>query len=140
MRVLLDTCVLSEIRHPKGSESVKNRVWSLDEKSLFISVISIGEIIKGIDLLPKSKRKLELQEWVQGLEQFYFKRILNTDLETSRIWGELTAKAQKAGKVVSAGDGLIAATAMRHGLHVMTRNVDDFEPTGAMIINPWTRA
>ena len=137
MRVLLDTCVLSEIRHPQGAESVKNAVHALDEKDLFISVISIGEIVKGIDLLNEGKRKQELQDLVQGLERFYSERILTLDLETSHIWGELTARAQKKGKVVSVCDGLIASTAIRYGLHVMTKNKGDFEPTGAMTINPW---
>ena len=137
MKILLDTCVISEIRHPQGAESVKNTVQALAEEDLFISVISIGEIVKGIDLLNESKRKQELQAWVQGLERFYSERILPLDLETSHIWGELTAKAQKEGKIISVCDGLIASTAIRHGLHVMTRNTSDFEPTGAMIVNPW---
>ena len=58
-------------------------------------------------------------------------------LKTSRIWGELTAAAQRVGRTVRAGDGLVAATARRHGLHVMT-NVADFEPTGVLLLNPWT--
>ena len=137
MRVLLDTCVLSEIRHPQGAESVKNAVQSLAGKDLFISVISIGEIVKGINCLNESKRKQELQSWVQGLERFYSERILPLDLKASQIWGELTARMQKEGKVIPACDGLIASTAIRHGLHVMTRNTSDFELTGAMIVNPW---
>lgn len=137
MRVLLDTCVLSEIRHPQGADSVKNAIEALIEEDIYISVVSIGEIVKGIELLDEGKRKQELQKWVQGLEQFYSNRILGIDSEISHIWGELTAKAQKGGKVISVCDGLIASTAICHGLYVMTRNVSDFEPTGAMIINPW---
>ena len=74
------------------------------------------------------------------LEQDYAERILPVDAETARVWGELTAAAQSGGKAVSVSDGLIAATAIRHGLHVMTRNVSDFRDTGAMLINPWEDA
>jgi toxin FitB len=71
------------------------------------------------------------------LERNYSDRILLVDIETSRIWGELAAAVQKAGRPVAAVDALIAATARRHGLVVMTRNIVDFEPTGVSLINPW---
>jgi len=100
-------------------------------------VISIGEIAKGIELLENGRRKRTLQGWLQTLERDYASRILRIDREAAHIWGELTAEAQKRGKIVASNDGLIAATARRHGLHIMTRNIADFEPTGAMLINPW---
>ncbi len=78
-----------------------------------------------------------MNSWLQAIESNYSDRILLIDIETVRIWGELTAKAQKSGKTIAAADGLIAATAICHGLHVMTRNVDDFEPSGVLITNPW---
>ena len=59
------------------------------------------------------------------------------DIETAKLWGELTARAQKKGVVIPATDGLLAATALRHGLHVMTRNESDFKASGARIVNPW---
>jgi predicted nucleic acid-binding protein len=138
LKVLLDTCVLSELRRPKGHKSVRQAVAAFEDESLFVSVISIGEIAKGIALLKESENKRALQAWLAGLERNYADRILSIDLETVRIWGEITALAQKAGKQIPASDGLIAATARRHGLHVMTRNTADFEPTGALVINPWT--
>ncbi len=137
MRVLLDTCVLSEIRKKKGNPAVKDAVQAFNSTDLFLSVITIGEIVKGIELLGGSKRKKELTSWVQGLERDFSDSILSVDIETVRIWGDLTASSQKSGKTVPACDGLIAATAKRHGLHLMTRNVKDFESTGTMIINPW---
>lgn len=137
MRVLLDTCVLSELRHPKGDVRVRRAIESIDEENLFVSVLSIGEVAKGIALLKDSRNKRELQVWLQTMERFYAGRLLTVDLEVSRIWGELTASAQKTGRRVPASDGLIAATARRHGLHVMTRNVADFEPTGVLLLNPW---
>ena len=64
-------------------------------------------------------------------------RILGLDLETGRIWGELTARAQKKGIIIPTADGLLAATAIRHGLHIMTRNRKHFESSGAPVIDPW---
>lgn len=137
MRVLLDTCVLSELRRPQGDAGVRQSVDQISDDDLFISVISVGEIVKGIALLDAGRRKRDLQSWLQILERDYAARILPVDREAAHIWGELTATAQRDGKIISASDGLIAATARRHGLHVMTRNVADFEPTGVMLINPW---
>ena len=97
-----------------------------------------GVIAKGIALLRESKNKRELQAWLQALGRYYADRVLPVDLETSHTWGELTAAAQRAVKTVFASDGLIAATARRHGLHVMTRNTEDFAPMGVSLLNPWT--
>ena len=137
MRILLDTCVLSELRKPDGHRSVRRAVDEIADDDLYISVVSIGEIAKGIELLEGGRRKRALQSWIQTLERDYADRLLPVDLEAAHIWGELAAAAQKRGRTISAGDGLIAATARRHGLHIMTRNIADFEPTGAMLINPW---
>ena len=137
MRVLLDTCVLSELRRPEGHPGVRQAVDALSEEDLFLSAISVGEILKGITLLRESPKRRGLESWLKTLERDYSDRLLSIDLETSRLWGELTASAQKAGRVVHATDGLIAATALRHGLRVMTRNIADFEPTGVLLLNPW---
>jgi hypothetical protein len=137
VRVLLDTCVLSELRRPKGHPAVRQALDGLQDENLFVSVISIGEISKGIALLRESQKRRALETWLQTLERYYADRLLPIDLETSRIWGELTAAAQKAGRAVHATDGLIAATALRHGLRLMTRNTADFEPTGVRLLNPW---
>jgi predicted nucleic acid-binding protein len=137
VRVLLDTCVLSELRHPKGHPGVRQAVEALDEADIFVSVISIGEIQNGISLLRESPRRRALATWLHTLERDYGERLLSIDLEICRLWGEITARAQKTGRVVHASDGLIAATALRHGLRVMTRNIADFEPTEVLLVNPW---
>jgi hypothetical protein len=134
---LLDTCVLSELRNPKGHPGVREAVEACNEEDLFVSVITIGEIFKGVSLLREGPKKRAIEIWVKTLERDYGDHLLSIDLEISRLWGELTADAQKAGRVVHASDGLIAATALRHGLHVMTRNTADFEPTGVLLLNPW---
>jgi toxin FitB len=75
---------------------------------------------------------------MQALEADYADRVLVVDLETSHIWGEFTAEAQKAGKSVPASDGLIAATARRHGLHLMTRNAEQFQAARVLLLDRWT--
>ena len=137
MRILLDTCVLSELIRPKGNPAVRKAVESLNEDEIFVSVLSIGEITKGIALLKEGRKRRSLEAWRQDLERDCADRLLPVDLETSRIWGEMTAAAQRAGRPVAATDGLIAATALRHGLGIMTRNTGDFKPTGVLLINPW---
>ena len=138
VRVLLDTCVISELRRPNGDRRVREAVEGLSSENLFLSVLSIGEIAKGIGLLEEGRKRQGLEKWMETLERLYGDRVLPVDLETSRLWGELTAAAGKLGKVVPVADGLIAATARRHGLRVMTRNTADFEWTGVVVMNPWT--
>ncbi len=139
MRVLLDTCVLSELTRPQSHAPVVEAIDSLPDENLFVSVLTLGEIAKGIALLNQTKRRNSLLNWLVSLQSEYADRILDVDTDTAKIWGELTAAAKKKGCAVGAVDGLIAATARRHGLHIMTRNVSDFEPTGALLINPWEK-
>jgi len=97
MKVLLDTCVLSGLRHPTHAPLLKNAMQFFDATDLFLSVISIGEITKGITLLPASKKKSELQNWALQLESVYNDRLLNITSEVVHIWGELTAQAKLKG-------------------------------------------
>lgn len=137
MRILLDTCVLSELYKPSPLKAVHDAVAALPSENLYISVITLGEIAKGIALLPESYKKRDLSAWLSHIESAYAERVLPVDAETASIWGEITAIAQQQGAIVGAADGLIAATALKHGLHLMTRNIKDFKPTGVLVINPW---
>lgn len=137
MRTLIDTCVLSEIQRKQGSPSVRDRFEALAANDLFLSVLTLGELRKGIDKLKAGARKRSLNIWFDQIVLSAEGRILTIDLETAAVWGEITAKSEKRGKPIPAIDGLIAATALRHGLHLMTRNVADFEASGVMLINPW---
>ena len=98
MRVLLDTCVISEIARPCAEERVKASLAAIRSEDLFLSVVTIGEIAQGIALLPGSRKKDTLASFLLSLEQDYRSRILDVDLETARIWGETTAGARQRGK------------------------------------------
>lgn len=137
MRVLLDTCALAELRKPRPDPAVVAAVKAVPDEKLFLSALSVGEIAKGTALLPAGKKRNELTAWLVALEREFRERILPVDVEIARTWGEMTARAQKKGLIVAPTDGLIAATAMRHNLHVMTRNEKDFQPTGVRVVNPW---
>ncbi len=137
MKILLDTCVISELQKTNGNAAVKHFVSEYPDSDVFLSVITIGELSKGIALLDDSVRKTGLRLWLNGLEKSYARNIIKMDKETAHIWGELTARAQRQGKQISASDGLIAATALQYGLTVITRNISDFEHSGALLINPW---
>ena len=139
MKALIDTDVLSEARKPDGHEMVRKLVAAADPDDLFISVISIGEISHGIARLPAGARRRELEAWLGMTERHFADRILPIDRDIAQLWGEITAKVATAGRTLHAADGLIAATALRHGLRLLTRNVKDFEPTGVLLSNPWER-
>jgi toxin FitB len=139
VKVLLDTCALSELRLPRPDAGVARAIQDIDSDDLFVSVVTIGEIVKGVALLEGGRKKRLLQTWLQALERHYADHLLPIDLETCRMWGDLAAAAQKAGRTIPASDGLIAATALRHGLYIMTRNTADFEPSGVPLLNPWER-
>lgn len=140
VRVLLDTCVLSELHRSQGHAGVRACVAGYEPEHLFVSVITVGELTKGIQLLDDVQRKRGLMSWLMELEQRFDDQILPIDRDTAHVWGEITARTKRLGAQVPMGDALIAATALRHGLHVMTRNVKDFVPTGVLIINPWDEA
>ncbi len=137
MKTLLDTCVLTELREPEGHPAVKLAVAEIPDADLYLSVLTVGEIAKGIGLLAAGPKKKALTSWLTGLETKFGERILAVEIETARLWGELTARAQKAGIIIPGVDGLMAATALRHGLRVMTRNTRQFEASGALNIDPW---
>lgn len=137
MRLLVDTCVISEVQKPNGNATVRAAFEQTNPYDLFLSVITLGELTRGVLLLPPGQKKRKLSAWLLSLENAFGDRILSLDLEAAHLWGEITAHAQAGGIVVPASDGLIAATALRHGLHVMTRNVRHFAATGVPVLNPW---
>ncbi len=134
MKLLLDTSALSEARRPDGDPRIKSALAAVPEDGLFLSVITLGEIAKGVALLVEGAQRRNLSAWLRTIEQQFVDRLLPVDREVGVLWGELSARAQRAGHSVGAADGLIAATAMRHGLRILTRNVRDFAPLGVVVV------
>ena len=137
MNYLLDTNVLAEFKKKQPSAKVIDWLNAQIEESLFISVVTVGEIQKGIAALPVSKRRTALAEWLEELIYRYDKRILPLDVKVLRQWGEITGKLEKKGRVLPLMDSLIAATAITYQMTIVTRNTVDFEKTGAPVLDVW---
>ena len=138
MSYLIDTCCISELVKKKPNPNVMKWFADRDELSMYLSVITFGELRKGIQKLPDSKKKKELNRWVtEDLNQRFKNRVLNITIEEVNKWGEILAAAEKNGKPPPAIDSLIAATALVHDLSVVTRNTQDMEGSGVEVINPW---
>ncbi len=133
---LLDTNIPSEFSKP--TPNVQVTAWVAGQENLHLSVISIGELRKGFSLLPPSKRRTDLEQWFDRyLMPLVATRILPVTESIASRWGMLSATRQLKGTPLSVTDGLIAATALEHGLTLVTRNVRDFADLGLTIINPW---
>lgn len=138
MSWLLDTCALSEYVRKTPAPEVIRWLDEQDEASLFISVISLGEIEKGILKLRASDphRSQKLTAWLGKVEQRFAGRILPLDTAVLHVWAQIAATAELAGQPLPVMDGLIMATAQCHGLTIVTRNVQDFTPY-PQVFNPW---
>jgi predicted nucleic acid-binding protein len=138
VKYLLDTCLISELIKKGPNTAVVNWLDGQDEQSLFLSVLTIGELQKGICKLLDGARKDELQAWVeQDLTLRFTGRIIDIDMETVLIWGRLQGESERKGESLPVMDSLIAATAKAHGLVVVTRNVKDIERCQVRVCNPW---
>jgi hypothetical protein len=132
---LVDTNVISELRRREPDSNVVEWFEQRSSTALFLSVLTLGEIRKGIELVTDSKRKLRLLDWLEvELPKFFAGRTLPVDLAVADRWGRLQADA---GRPLPAVDSLMAATALHHGLRVVTRNAPDFAFPGLAVINPW---
>ncbi len=138
MKYLLDTCVISELIKKQPNQKIIAWVSSVEENRLFVSVLTFGEIHKGIEKLPTSKKKKKLHNWVNfELRERFNNRIINFDLQVATTWGQIQAHSESLGKGMPTIDGQIAATAICHNLTVVTRNTKDMEASGASLLNPW---
>lgn len=145
MNYLLDTCVLSKLRKIRTHPDPKLAQWIVKhpETSYFISVITLGEIQAGISKLIESnpeqkKHRMQLEDWFLGdLIPRFQSRILSVTPEIALTWGRLSGAGVQTGLVVPVGDGLIAATAILHGMTVVTENAKHFSHHGLEVVNPW---
>ncbi len=139
---LIDTNVLSEYNRPGGPNAgVKRWLETTDRQSQHVSVVTLAEIQKGIELLAVGKRRTQLQQWLtQELEDWFSGRILPVDRQVASRWASLVAQGTRTGRPLPTVDSLIAATALVYDLAIVTRNTRDFEGIGATLINPWEPA
>lgn len=137
---LLDTNIISELVKPRPDANVTAWIEDTDESLLYLSVLTFGEIRRGIATLPQSRRRASLEAWLdKDLRTRFEGRILNIDLEAVDRWGLLTAAARKTGIVLPVIDGLLAATALQHNLTLVTRDTGQIPTMGVAVFNPWQK-
>jgi toxin FitB len=135
---LLDTNVISELVKPRPEAKVTAWIEGTDESLLYLSVLTLGEIRRGIAALPQSRRRATLEAWLdKDLRARFEDRILTVDQEVADRWGLLTATARSNGIVFPVIDGLLAATALEHNLTLVTRDTGEIPSTGVSVFNPW---
>ncbi len=135
---LLDTNIPSEIIRSRPDTRVNAWVLAQEAATLHLSVVTVGELRKGLTILPESKRRSQLQDWLENdLIPFFTGRILPVTLTIAERWGVLSGQRQIAGRPLSMADGILAATAWEHELTLVTRNVRDYDDLGATLLNPW---
>lgn len=135
---LLDTNVLSEPQRPRPDQQVMAWLDQVDEDRTYLSVITVGEIARGVELLDDGKRKTALRRWLDtDLPARFGTRLLPIDRETALVWGGVMATAKAAGRGLGVMDAWIAASALRYGLTLVTRNIKDFDGLDVALLDPW---
>lgn len=138
MRYLLDTNAVSEWAKPAVDPGLSAWLADADEDRLFLSVITLAELRRGVARLDDGARRRRLDNWLRhDVPDRFAGRILPIDEAVADSWGEVTARREASGHGITAMDALIAATAIVHGLTLVTRNVRDFAPPVTAIVNPW---
>lgn len=137
---LLDTNVISELIKPRPDENVTAWIEGTDESLLYLSVLTLGEIRRGMAVLPQSRRRASLEAWLdKDLRTRFEDRILEIDQEVADRWGLLTAAARNTGIALPVIDGLLAATALEHNLTLVTRDTGQIPSMGVAVFNPWEK-
>ena len=135
---LLDTNCISELVRVRPERRVLEWFEAADEGLLYLSVLTLGEIRKGVASLPQGKRRTRLESWLEiELRTRFSKRILAIDEAVAHRWGWLAAQAKSKGMSLAVIDGLLAATALQHNLTVVSRNSSDFNNAQVPVLNPW---
>jgi predicted nucleic acid-binding protein len=138
MNYILDTNIISELVAARPNPKVVHWIQSVDSNQVFLSIIAIGELKKGIEKLPDSERKGKLDQWLhEDLLIRFEDQILVIDQETMLVWGKLVAHLEMIGRPISAIDSLLAATALQWQYTLVTRNTAHFAIAGIELLNPW---
>lgn len=136
MSYLIDTNVLSELRRREPDVKVVDWMAARPATTLYLSVLTLGELRKGIEGVAEGNRKRRLLDWLEvELTAYFAGRILPVDAAVANRWGRLLAQA---GRPVPAIDSLLAATALAHGLTLVTRNLKDFQHPDLAVLDPWS--
>ena len=135
---LLDTNCISEVVRVSPDPRVLSWLGAAEESLLYLSVLTLGEIRKGVAALTQSKRRTLLESWLEvELRLRFAGRILSIDAAVANRWGVLAAEVKAQGAALSTIDGLLAATALHHNLTIVSRNIGDFACTQVSVLNPW---
>jgi len=141
MKYLLDTCVLSELMKPAPDGAVVRWLSSLAPEDVYISVFTVAEISRGIMRMVSSRRRDELVcLFEEEIVPKYRRQIVTWDVRAAEIWAKIFTDGERTGRKPSIFDSQIAATALAHGMTMVTRNVDDFQFEGLAVINPFESA
>lgn len=135
---LLDTNCISELVRPRPEPRVLEWMEAADERLLYLSVLTLGEIRRGVAGLVQGKRRTHLETWLEvDLQSRFAGRIVPVDAAVADRWGLIAAGTARRGKALSVVDGLLAATALHHNLTIVSRNTRDFTDTQVQVLNPW---
>jgi toxin FitB len=135
---LVDTNIPSELTRERTDVRVASFLQRTEKQSMFLSVMTIGEICKGIAALPASHKQTSLHAWLDSdVRSWFAGRILPVSEEIAELWGKLAASSKQRGTPLAVVDGVIAATALHHQLTLVTRNFRDFANLGIDLLNPW---
>jgi toxin FitB len=138
---LLDTNCISEVVRPHPEPRVVEWMEATDEQLLYLSVLTLGEIRRGVASLQQGRRRAQLEAWLAlMLPGRFADRVLSVDAQVADRWGLLTADAKRRGRPLATVDALLAATALHHNLTLVSRNVADFAGTLVPVLNPWDAA
>lgn len=135
MSYLIDTCALSELVSARPDENVISWFESTAQEGLYLSVLSLGEIRKGVEKMPQGRRRNQILSWLEhDLPLWFEDRMMPIDKHVADEWGHLLSRLERTFPAI---DSLIAATAQFHRLTIVTRNTKDFNLAGIDILNPW---
>ncbi len=137
MSYLFDTNAVSEITRPRPDPGFQTWLATVRPMDSYISVLTVGELRRGITNLPDGRKRDLLESLNRELVDGFEERVLPVSAEIAALWGDMSGLAKNRGRAIAVVDGLIAATAIVHDLTVVTRNLWDFDPTGCRMLCPW---
>lgn len=138
MSYVLDTCVLSELIKKSPEPRLLHWIQTQPEERLYLSVLTLGELQKGVAKLRDSKRKRSLQRWLaEDIQERFKGRLASVTPEVALLWGQIQGQAERRGMKMPVLDGLIAATTLSLGAALVTRDIKGAKASGVEIVNPW---